>query len=188
VIVFIRSIYVGFKDGLSAEIVRLIKNVATLIIALHFYQNFGELLHFNSLYSREVANFIAFLLILVPLYLLFYLVEKFIKIILEFSFIKPLEIYGGIFCAGLRNLVATTALIILFSLLPVSFVVRQFRVRSSVGSFLLSNVPKYYDKYVESFFQPKRFSLESYNSYLSKYISLSSPNKNHQKKKTSDKK
>jgi hypothetical protein len=115
-------------------------------------------------------------------------VEKFIKIILEFSFIKPLEIYGGIFCAGLRNLVATTALIILFSLLPVSFVVRQFRVRSSVGSFLLSNVPKYYDKYVESFFQPKRFSLESYNSYLSKYISLSSPNKNHQKKKTSDKK
>jgi len=164
-----RALYVGYKDGLSVEVIRLLKNIATLLLSLHFYQPFGQIISFNSLYSQEIARAVAFFLIVLSLYIIFYFIEKFIKIILQFTFIAGLETYGGMFFGAIRNVFATATIIILTSLIPISFIVKQVNNASYLASFILKQLPAKYDQYGECYFEPKKFEVKEYYAYLDKY-------------------
>lgn len=177
IINILRSFFVGFKDGLSAEIIRLIKNIAALVIAVHIYNPLGNLICINSLYPVTVAHAVAFTFTVIFLYIFFYFVEKFVRIILQFTFIGCVESYGGMLTASVRSFISALTLVFMFSLMPVDFIVKQVAFRSYIGHHMLMKFPAFFERKIEPIISSeqiivdnvKGFDSKQYYDYLNTY-------------------
>lgn len=177
IINILRSFYVGFKDGLSAEIVRLIKNIAALVMAMHIYNPLGKIICINSLYSIYVAQAVAFTVTVIFLYIFFYFVEKFVRIILQFTFIGCVESYGGMLAGSVRSFISALTIVFMFSLMPVDFMVKQVAFRSYIGNKMLKKFPPFFVKEIEPILSSEKimisnqqgFDIDHYYKHLNSY-------------------
>lgn len=116
VILLLRTSYVGFKNGLSAEIYKAAGLVLSGLAAFYFYQKAAlSIGHYAlTLFTDEQLNIIAFLIILFTAMLVFKFIFMFVQKIVQLNFAKGFNTAAGMVSGlGRGILIACIAFVIL---------------------------------------------------------------------------
>lgn len=142
VIYVTRAFFQGKKRGLSVEIIAVIVAFLSWIIALHFYQPFGQSINTWFLVSLPAAGAVAF--IGFGLGLLFFgtVLGRLLKRVMKLSFTSNIEKIGGLFMGGLRGGVVTAIIVVSLVLVPADFLQREVYTNSLFGNYLVALSPK----------------------------------------------
>lgn len=147
VILMIRMSYVAFMDGLSHEIFPLFGSIVVFVLSLSYYVRLGDLMVQNTGMSAEVANCLAFIILVV----ISGFIVKFLKLILD-KLVKvqwhPLiEKFGGLFAGVVKAYIITAIILTILVLMPFSYLRWSVKERSLTGKYVLMAGPGVYERF-----------------------------------------
>ncbi len=145
-IIFIRTSYVGWQQGLANEIFRLLGGVITLLITVNFYDNLGGFVSQHTPIPSAEAELISFLFLLVfatfVLEAACFLLGKIGKLV----FIPMVDKYGGLICGICRGFVFAGLVVTALSLVPINYIQRS--KDSSLTGLTLQNGVKGFSRFL----------------------------------------
>lgn len=145
VIYIVMSVLWGKKRGLSEEIITFIVALFSWIIALHFYNNVGQLINDWFLMSLSASKAIAFIALVCGIFAIGSFFGKLLKNVMKFKFTPNIEGIGGLIIGGLRGGVIVSIIIVSLVLIPKDFLKREFYSNSLLGNYLVSLNTKIYN-------------------------------------------
>lgn len=133
----------GLKRGLSGELSRLISTVVVLIVGLRFYQTVGRLLTDNTRLAEdpELAQAVAFLLIVVCFALLFLIVRLILRLLMSVKFNDKFDRSGGGIAGLLRGVLMALLCVYAIGLWPHEYLRNVVRKQSVVGRTVFQYAP-----------------------------------------------
>lgn len=145
VIVMLRISYVSFSDGLSRGIFPLVGAVGTLFLSLRYYRQIADFLSRNGIsLPIDLLNFISFLALVVVLGILFKVARTVIDKIITIQWHPLIERFGGLICGVGRALIFASIILMVLSLMPLSYMQKSIRDRSLSGMYVLRAGPTIY--------------------------------------------
>jgi uncharacterized membrane protein required for colicin V production len=145
VILILRTSYVAFKDGFSHEIFPLLTNITVVIVSLHFYDKMGQNISGAVTFIPvDMANFLSFMVIAIGLSLLFKLLKKLADVAVKVEWHPVVEKLGGIVIGVARSAMIASLVLIVLSLMPLSYLQRSISAKSLTGKYVLSVGPFIY--------------------------------------------
>ena len=147
IIIILRTSYVAFSEGLSHELFPLVGSLVLAISSLHYYARLGTFIRTN-LMNMPVAmsEFLSLLAIVVVVGLLFKLLKFLLDLIIKVEWNPLVEKFGGIVVGIFRAFVAASLVLMIMSLIPLSYLQRSIRDRSVTGTYVLGICPYIYEK------------------------------------------
>lgn len=147
VTIVLRISYVAFKDGLSHEIFPLIGSVCTAVISLHYYHNLAMFIYQNAIkLPIRLLDFLSFAILLVVVGLIFKFIRAISDKIIKVTWHPLVEKAGGLIVGFMRASVVASIVLIVLSLVPLSYLQWSIRDRSLTGMHFLRIVPAVYSK------------------------------------------
>jgi len=141
----LRVSYVAFSDGLSHEIFPLVASIFTLAFSLHYYDKIALFVSENIIILPiSLLNWIIFLALVVLAGFIFRLIKVILDKIIKVSWHPLIEKLGGLGAGVLRAAVLTSTILIILSLMPLSYIQRSIRDRSLTGMYFLRIGPSIY--------------------------------------------
>lgn len=145
VIIMLRTSYISFKEGLSHEIFPLFGSVLSLLLALHFYDRLGFLLHSKVVVVPvSLCNLSVFLVIILAVALALKFLKILVDVIIKVTWHPLIEKVGGMLVGILRGAVAVSTILIFLALVPLSYLQWSVKDRSLSGMFFLRMGPAIY--------------------------------------------
>ncbi|HEO63653.1 MAG TPA: CvpA family protein, partial [Candidatus Omnitrophica bacterium] len=139
-----RSIYLGLKDGLTAEIFKLTATLISIAVSLHFYGIIGKILSLRSPIPLWLCKFIVFCAIIFMVNIIFKYAVLLLLKILNIQFIPQLEKIGGALAGLVRGVLICGLTLIALLLINADYLERSIKERSFSAGFFLSAVGKTY--------------------------------------------
>lgn len=146
IIIILRISYVAFQDGLSHEVFPLIGTVATTVLALHYYVNISALLSHYLGMSPNILDILSFIGLLVIIGLIFKFIRTILDKIIKVTWHPLIEKFGGLIVGIGRAFVVASVILIIISLLPLSYMQWSIKDRSVMGMYILKIGPAIYEK------------------------------------------
>ena len=133
----------GLKRGLSGEFSRLISTLVVLTAGLRFYQTVGRLLADNTRLSEdpEMAQAVAFLLIVVCVALLFLILRLILRLLMSVKFNDKIDRSGGGLAGLLRGVLLAFLCVYAIGLWPHEGLRNVVRKQSIVGRAVFQYAP-----------------------------------------------
>jgi membrane protein required for colicin V production len=145
VTVVLRISYVAYKDGLSHEIFPLIGSVGTAVLSLHYYRNLSQYIYQNAVkLPMRLLDFLSFVILLIVIGLIFKLLRVISDKIIKVTWHPLVEKAGGLIVGFARGSVVVSILLVILSLMPLSYLQWSIRDRSLMGMGFLRIVPGIY--------------------------------------------
>lgn len=145
VIYIVRSFFLGKKRGFSVEITSFITAILTLVIALHFYQDFGQSLSKWFLLTLTSARAISFIAISIFILFLGAILARLLKRIMKLSFLVGIEKIGGYILGTLKGCCISAIVTVALVLSSAGFVQQEVYTNSFLGNYLVALSPKIHD-------------------------------------------
>jgi membrane protein required for colicin V production len=142
--VILLEVILGLRRGLAGSLFRLLSTLVILVAGLRFYRPFGDLLVRHTGWldgNREVGWALAFLLILVVLFLVFLLAQLLLRKLMTVTFNEKINRAGGGISGALQGLVLSILLIFAIGLWPTPAVQRLFVEHSLAGKGVFKLCP-----------------------------------------------
>ena len=143
-IVMLRTIYGAFKEGLSHEIFPLFASIASLLLALFYYEKIAEAASSIPL-PISVLNFAGFFLVIFVSKILFKILKGLLDALIKVTWHPLIERLGGLLAGLVRGAVVTSTILIILTLLPLSYLQWSIRDKSMSGMFFLRIGPSIYE-------------------------------------------
>lgn len=144
VIYIIRAFFHGKKRGLSYEITALVSALFAWVVALHFYQVFGDRLSKWFLLNVPTGRVIAFAACGAGVLFLGAVLSRLMSKIMKLSFVPNVEKVGGCILGTLRGISMTALVVVALALLPIKLVQQEVYVSSFLGNYFVALSPKVY--------------------------------------------
>jgi len=143
-LILIRSIYLGAKSGLTAELFKFIGTLFSLTIGIYWYSQLADFLIVNINMYAWLAQFICFAVINLLIKLIFkYGVTTLLKI-LNMQFMPQLERVGGLIVGCGRGIITAGILLLALSLIPTDYIMQSIYTKSYSGRFLVKACERTY--------------------------------------------
>ena len=146
VIVFllIRGLFLGIRNGLTAEIFRFIGSVLSLTLAIQWHSQTAEILIANFALPAWLSQLLCFVVIAQLIRIIFkYGIILLLKI-LNIQFMPPLEKPGGAVVGLARAVIVAGALILMLSFFPSKYMTESIYDKSFSGAFLAKATQRTY--------------------------------------------
>ncbi|MDD5422789.1 MAG: CvpA family protein [Candidatus Omnitrophota bacterium] len=145
VIIMLRISYVAFQDGLSHEIFPLLGSICTVIFALHYYNGIASAISHNmNNVDVSVLEMVIFTLLAVGISFIFKFLKVVIDKIITVTWHPLIEKFGGLLSGIARASIVISIILIILSLMPLSYIQRSIRDRSFAGMYFLRIGPDIY--------------------------------------------
>ena len=137
--------YIGFRLGLSGELVKLAGFVGGFFVSFRYYQGVGDFIAQRTFLSVEWAAALAMaaLMGLVGFATLFCL--RFLEKIVQISFQAKFDKVGGLLVGLFRAILAASVILVIFRQLPSDYLNASIEERSLSGRFISRVAPAVYD-------------------------------------------
>jgi len=145
VIIMLRMIYISFTDGLSHGIFPLFGSILKLVLALNFYGKLGFVL--NSTVNAipvSLCNLIGFLVIIIIVGIALKFLRVMVDAIIKVTWHPVIEKFGGMLVGVLRGCIASSIILVLLALIPLSYLQWSIKDKSLCGVFFLRVGPEIY--------------------------------------------
>lgn len=134
----------GFLRGLSGELARVVSMVVVLALGWQFYRPLGAKLVEITRLGEGVAQWAAFLLIVVVAGVAAILLRWILRNLVEFSFKGAIEKVGGMAAGVVRSGIWVVLAVVAATLSPSEYLGRVFGQESRIGSLIVrSLIPAY---------------------------------------------
>ena len=143
-IIMLRTVYGAFKEGLSHEIFPLLGSVLSLLLALYYYEKIAAAAG-NIPLPASILNFAAFFLIIVVSKIVLKILKSILDVLIKVTWHPLIERLGGILAGLARGAVVTSTILIILTLLPLSYLQWSVRDRSLSGMYFLRIGPAIYE-------------------------------------------
>jgi uncharacterized membrane protein required for colicin V production len=143
-IVMLRTVYGAFKEGLSHEIFPLFASIASLLLALFYYEKIAAAAK-NIPLPASVLNFVAFFIIVFLCKIVFKILKGILDALIKVTWHPLIERLGGLLAGLVRGAVVTSTILIVLTLLPLSYLQWSIRDKSMSGMYFLRIGPVIYE-------------------------------------------
>lgn len=148
VILIVRMSYVAFMDGLSHEIFPFLGTIAVFVFSLHYYPRLGSAISQNlGNMQIDISNCISFIILVAVLGL----VVRFLKValdkIVKVQWHPVIEKFGGLVVGILKGYIITAIVLMILTLMPLSYLQWSIKDRSLTGKYILMAGPEVYQKF-----------------------------------------
>jgi uncharacterized membrane protein required for colicin V production len=141
----LRGVYIGYRSGFFAELLRLTAYLVTLGVTFHYHKALAEFITLNTFMNQEAATVLAFAVLLIGVFVaakvVTLLLQKLLKVGEGGFFNRSLGILGGT-CRWLL-IVSLTFMVIDRS--PFTPLKRDISERSITGSTVARVMPMMFD-------------------------------------------
>lgn len=144
-IIMLRTVYGAFREGLSHEIFPLFGSVAGLLLALYYYEKMALLAAKSISLPASILNFASFFLIILAGKFVLRFLKAMLDIMIKVTWHPLIEKTGGLLAGLVRGAVVTSTILIIFALLPLSYLQWSIRDRSLSGMYFLRIGPAIYE-------------------------------------------
>lgn len=147
IIIFLRTSYVSFHDGLSHQVLPLIGSAVSVVVSLYYYSKIALLMggHLPA-FGLRAMELVAFLAIVFIVGLVFRVIKFVLDKIIKVSWHPAIEKLGGLLTGLVKATVVVSIVLIAISLVPASYMQRSIKDRSLTGMWFLAVGPSIYDK------------------------------------------
>jgi uncharacterized membrane protein required for colicin V production len=143
--IMLRTTYVSFKDGLSHEIFPLVGSVLALVLGLHYYSRLGSMLYDSfSLIPISILRLGCFLAIIITASFILRIIKMLTDVLIKVTWHPLIEKFGGMAAGILRGMVASSTVLAIIALVPLSYLQWSIKERSVSGMFFLRIGPGIY--------------------------------------------
>ena len=138
-ILLLRTSYIGFKNGLSAEIFKAAGLALSGLAAFYFYKRLVSFVNQNTFTSLADAqmNAISFVAILLLGLLICKFVFIFIQKITQISFAKNFNTAAGMISGLLRGIVVVCLVFMVLNWSAVDYIKKSIQEKSFSGSYII---------------------------------------------------
>jgi len=136
----------GIKRGLSGELAALISMGLAVGGAWYYYAPFAAYLKRNTHLGPQAAPAMAYVLLLVGVWIALAVARFILRHVMEFKFKGPLELWGGALAGTLKAAVLVAALLLVGGLWPNAYLRRQVAERSLCGRLVCLTLGPMYDE------------------------------------------
>jgi len=145
VIIMLRTIYISFQDGLSHNIFPLFGSILKLVLALYFYDMLGSALHsVLAIVPVSLCNLAGFFAVIIISGLALKFIKVIVDTIIKVTWHPLIEKFGGMLVGVARGAVASSMVLILLVLVPLSYIQWSVKDKSLCGGFFLRIGPAIY--------------------------------------------
>ncbi len=144
VILFIRMGYVGYSSGLGSELVKLTGAVVGFFVSFYWYQPLGSALSNWTFLSKEWAEAMAMIVLLIAGYLLVTRVLRLMEKLVQVSFQVKVSSVGGLIAGLVRAGFVTSVFLVVCQHLPSAYLSVSIEERSFTGSRMARVAPAVY--------------------------------------------
>lgn len=141
----LRGLYVGYRSGLFAEILRIIAYLITLGVAFHFRQAVADFLTLNTFLNEEAASGIGFGSLLVVTFIATKLISVLLHKLLKIGEGGALQRTLGALLGALRWIILLSLLFMLIEHSWFSPLKKDIRERSFSGAIVADAMPTLFD-------------------------------------------
>ncbi|MBI3322755.1 MAG: CvpA family protein [Candidatus Omnitrophica bacterium] len=137
--------YVGFKSGMSAELVKLVALIAGFFVSFKYYQGMGDALAGASGLPTEWA---AALTMAVTVIVLYFVVTRLLRLsekLVQVTFAKQINSAGGLAAGVLRGLLTASVLLTALLQVPAPYLQASILEHSMSGQGVSRAAPVVYD-------------------------------------------
>ena len=147
VIAMLRIGYVAFEEGFSHEIFPLIAIICNLILSLRYYNKLAIILskHMFNL-PMDLSAFISFTALVVGLGFIFRFIKAVLDKIIKITWHSTIEKFGGLIVGLVRASILISMILIIITLVPLSYLTWSVTERSLTGMYFLKIGPAIYAK------------------------------------------
>ena len=146
-IIMIRMSYVAFSDGLSHEIFPFLGSIIIVVAGLHYYARIGAFISANLLnIPVEISNFFGFLALVIVLGLVLKFIKSLLEKLIKVQWHPVIEKFGGLIVGIMRAYITASIILMLFALMPLSYLQWSIRDKSLTGKYVLAAGPEIYER------------------------------------------
>ena len=138
VIIIVRISYIALHDGLSHEIFPLIGAVMTTAISMRYYHDLALFIQGMAGLSIQILGLLAFIALVIGIGLIFKLARFLVDALLKVTWHPFVERFGGLIVGFLRASVVVSILLMIMSLMPLSYLQYSVRDKSLLGPYFLN--------------------------------------------------
>jgi len=146
IIIILRSTYVGFQRGLFGELLYILGLYVAIIFTLHWCPTVANFFHSVILLPVNFAYIISFILIILAIYIIFVILNKFLRRTVKIEVLPAVNKIGGPIFGFIRGGVISILLCFALLLVPIGYVARAVKTRSLFGPFLIETGMTLYKK------------------------------------------
>ena len=144
-ILLIRAVYVGVKNGLTSELFNFIGIILSLTVSLYWYGKIADVLIVNFYLPTWTAQFFCFVIVAQLIRVVFkYGIALFLKV-LNIQFVPQLERAGGGIVGFGRGIMISALLLLSMILLPSAYLSDSIYEKSFSGIFLIRAAERTYN-------------------------------------------
>jgi len=136
-IIILRSVYIGVKLGLTAELFNFFGVLVSLICAIVWYSRTADVLVINFKLPVWLSQFLCFIIIAQFVRLIFKYGLALLLKILNVQFVPQLERIGGGVIGFGRGVILSGIIILAIGLIPNAYLRESIEVKSFTGKFLV---------------------------------------------------
>jgi uncharacterized membrane protein required for colicin V production len=145
VICLIRTGYIGFSRGFTAEISRNICAFLTVVLTYQFYGRLGLFLSKYPIVRAEAVDALAFILLVISFAAVSILICMGYRIIMKASGPHMFEVMGGLIVGVARGILISSLILVCVEFIAPGYVERSISEASIVGQKLIKIAPGTYE-------------------------------------------
>lgn len=137
--------YIGFRLGLSAEMVKVGGVVGGFLISFRYYQGVGDFIAQRTFLGIEWAAALAMAAFMAIIYLGSLVCLRFLEKFIQISFQARIHQIGGLSAGLFRAILVTSVALVIFRQLPSDYLNASIEEHSLSGRFISRVAPAIYD-------------------------------------------
>jgi membrane protein required for colicin V production len=145
IILLLRSVYIGVKLGLTAELFNFFGVLVSLVCAVIWYSWMADFLVINFKLPIWLSQFLCFIIIAQIVRLIFKYSLALLLKLLNVQFIPQLERIGGAVIGFGRGIILAGIIIVAIGILPNNYIRESIEEKSYSGRFLVKAVENTYE-------------------------------------------
>jgi len=142
VIIMARISYVALQDGLSHEIFPLIGTVITAAMSMRYYHDLALFIQGITGIPIQTLEALAFIVLVIGLGLIFKLARFLVDALLKVTWHPFVEKFGGLISGFLRASIMVSILLMIMSLMPLTYLQYSIKDKSLLGPYFLNIAPE----------------------------------------------
>lgn len=146
-LLIMRSIYMGARDGLTMELFKFLGVLTGLVVALHLYNKAADIFIANFNLPQWLCESLSFIVITQIIRLIFTYGIAMILKIMSIQFLPQLEKLGGGILGFARGFILSGTLLVMLILLPSAYLDSSIYDKSLSGKFIIKACEKTYKSF-----------------------------------------
>ena len=145
VILSIRMGYVGFRSGMSAELLKLAGLIVGFFVSFRYYQQMGDELAGGTGLRAEWASALTMVFLVVVIYFAVTRLLRLCEKLVQVTFAKQIHEVGGGLAGVLRGFLVASVILVILLQVPAPYLQASILEHSWSGGVISRAAPRVYD-------------------------------------------